>query len=166
MKHRAWKLMLCLALVMSFAIGLTGALAARVPTVMILKVTADGARVRTGSENGNEIITSLRKNTKVFYMGANDGAFCLIRTVDGIFGYVYRGFLEGYGVARLDQIYYAAEEGVRMYRQASTNSSHVAKLVENECVLVFVVRGGWAFVKRLNGASGFMRTSDLISVMG
>ena len=97
MKHRAWKLMLCLALVMSFAIGSTGALAARVPTVMILKVTADGARVRTGSENGNEIITSLRKNTKVFYMGANDGAFCLIRTVDGIFGYVYRGFLEGYG---------------------------------------------------------------------
>lgn len=165
MKHRAWKMILCLALVLTFAIGSTGAFAAKVPTVMILKVNTDGARVRSGSDTGNQVITSLRKNTKVFYMGANDGAFCLIRTVDGVFGYVYRGFLEGYGVARLDQIYYAAEAGVHVYKQPSTNASHSGKLAANECVLVFAIRGDWAFVKRLNGASGFMRLSDLNSIM-
>ena len=58
-----------------------------------------------------------------------------------------------------------AEAGVHVYKQPSTSASHSGKLAANECVLVFAIRGDWAFVKRLNGASGFMRLSDLNSIM-
>ncbi len=164
MKHRVWKSVLCLALVMIFAIGCTSAFASSAQTVMILKVTADGARVRTGSANGNQVITSLKKNTKVFYMGENEGANCLIRTSDGIFGYVYRGFLRSYGSVRLDRIYYAASDGAKVYKTPSTSASRVASLSAGECVVVFAVSGDWAYVRHINGGSGFMLKSDLRSV--
>ena len=164
MKRRVWKLVLCLALVMISVLGSTSALAAKTQTVMILKVNTDGARVRSGSDTGNQVITSLKKNTKVFYMGGTDGAYCLIRTAEGTFGYVYRGFLESYGVVRLDHIFYATEDDVKVYKSPSTSSSRAFKLSEGECIIVFAVRGDWAYIKRIDGSGGFVPTSKLHSV--
>ena len=164
MKHRMWKMILCLALVMTFAIGTAGAFAAQAQTVMILKVNTDGARVRSGSATGNQIITSLKKDTKVFFMGGTEGAYCLIRTADGIFGYVYREFLESYGVVRMDRIFYVTGDDVKLYKSPSTSASKRCTLSAYECVIVFAVSGNWAYVRRLNGTGGFVPTSYLQSV--
>ncbi len=164
MKRRVWKLVLCLVLAMISVLGSTSALAAKTQTVMILRVTTDGARVRSGSDTGNQVITSLRKNTKVFFLGGTEGAYCLIRTADGTFGYVYRGFLEGYGVVRLDHIFYATEDDVKVYKSPSTNASRAFKLSAGECIIVYAVRGNWAYIKRIDGSGGFVLTSMLRSV--
>ena len=80
-----------IALLAAMAVAPVGAMAAK--KVKILKVTTDGARLRTGPSSNYSIKTSLKKGSKVIYLGKTKNSFAHIRTSGGTEGYMYKGFL-------------------------------------------------------------------------
>jgi len=155
LKKRFFAVMLCVVLLASFLV--VPASAASV--VKVMKVNVDGARLRKKAGE-SEIITSLKKGTKVLYTGKKVNAFYQVRTSNGKVGYVYKPFLSGYGAANSKQVYYTTKK-INMFRKASTKSSKVKKLSKHTLVLVYEVRGSWAYVKTLSGKGGFVKASCL-----
>lgn len=163
MKNKIFRLALCTLLILAMTAGTMSAFAAP-KIVMILKCTVDYGRLREGPSSDYDVVAKLEKGERVFYLGEKEGSFAYVRTATGEMGYIYDGFLESYGAARYDQIYYAAEKGVCVYKKNSTGSGRVTRLAENEHVIVFKVVGDWGFVKTLEGKGGYMRLSDLYQV--
>jgi len=157
MMRRFVRLAVCLALAVSMLIAPMSALASS--EIKIMKVTVDGARMRSGAGN-YEVIGSLKKGDKVLYAGKQVKAFCLVRTTGGKQGYVYKEFLKSYGAVKASQVYYTTSKA-NLYKKASTSSSRIKKLSKHECVFVYETRGGWAYVKTTSGKGGFMKTSYL-----
>ena len=94
MKRRIVSMLLCVFLIASMLIVPTDALAASKKVVQILKVTVDGARVRKGPSSAYDVITSVKKGGRVFYLGKTKDSFCYVRTSTGETGFMYRGFLK------------------------------------------------------------------------
>ena len=153
---------LCLMLVTSIRVAPISASAASV--VQIMKVTVEGARLRTGPGVSSIQKPSLSKGEKVFYWGKKANAFYFVRTATGRMGYVYKRYLAPYGAANARQIYYATGSA-QVYKKASTKSKHVAKLSKRQHVIVYEVRGSWAYIKTLSGKGGFVKTGKLKRAM-
>lgn len=151
-------------LVLSMAAAPMSAMAAASRIVQVLKVNVEGARLREGPSSEYNVITSLPKNSRVFYLGQKSAAFCCVRTTDGKTGYVYDGFLDMYGAVRMDQIYYAVKNSVPVYKKASTSSGYAGTLNANDHIIVFRTSGEWGFIKNLNGRSGFVKLNSLAPV--
>lgn len=161
MYRKFLRLTMCILLGMSLLIAPVSATAASNSVVRILKVTADGARVRKGPSSSYDVITSIRKGQCVFYLNKNKGAFCYVRTANGQIGYMYKGFLKSYGATKLNQIYYAKANGVKVYKKNNTHSSSIGSLTDKQHVIVFATKGDWAYIKTLAGKGGFVQLSKL-----
>lgn len=164
MRRNVFRMALCLVLVFVIGAASVTAFAAGSKVVSILKCNVDGGRLREGPSSAYEVITSLKKGEKVFYNNQKDGAFCYVRTLYGQTGYIYHGFLESYGAARADQIYYANDKSVRVYRRPSTSASKATTLGVGEHVIVYKTVGDWAYIKTLRGNSGFVKTGGLTQI--
>lgn len=155
MKKRFFAVVLCVVLMASFfAVPASAA-----SVVKVMKVNVDGARLRK-SAGASEIITSLKKGAKVLYTGKKVNAFLQVRTTNGKVGYIYKPFLSSYGAANSKQVYYTTKK-VHMFKKPSAKSSKVKKLKAHTLVLVYEVRGSWAYVKTLSGKGGFVKASCL-----
>lgn len=155
MKRRLLAAVLCLVLFVSiFAMP---AFATKV--VKVMKINVNGARLRSGPGNYS-IITSLKKGTKVLYTGKKVNSFCQVRTSGGKVGYVYDKFLTSYGAATSKQVYYT-NKAVTMRKKNSSKSTGVKRLKRKTLVLVYEVRGNWAYVKTLSGKGGYVPVSAL-----
>ena len=162
MKRRITSLILCIVLIASMLILPTNALAAsKKQVVQILKVTVDGARVREGPSSEYGVVTSVKKGGKVFYLGTTKDAFCYVKTSSGDVGYVYRGFLKAYGAVGRDQIYYCKSKSATVYKKSGKSLKKSGKLYKKQHVIVYEVRGKWAYIKSLSGKSGYVRKSAL-----
>lgn len=135
------------------------AIPASAATLKIMRVTVNGARLRSGPGNYS-IITSLKKGTKVLYTGKKANAFYQVRTSGGKVGYVYKRFLSSYGAVSSNQLY-VTNKAVTMRSSNSSKSRGVKKLKKNTTVLVYEVRGTWAYVKTLTGKGGYVKASAL-----
>ena len=155
MKKRFLAAVLCVMLLAS--IFVVPASAASV--VKVMKINVSGARLRKGPGE-SDIITSLKKGTKVLYTGKKVNAFCQVRTSSGKTGYVYHKFLSSYGAASSKQVYFTTKK-INMFRRASTKSGKVKKLGKHTLVIVYQVRGSWAYVKTLSGKGGYVKASCL-----
>jgi len=160
MTKRMVKSMVCALLaIVLFAMPMCAS-AAKDPIIRILNVNVDGARVRS-SDDFNEIITSLKRGTKVLYMNDTREAYCKVCTQDGTVGYVYKGFLDSYGAARASTLCYTNTDSVRVYNRPSTSGKRLAKLDEGTCLVLYRTNGDWAAVLSLSGARGFVKLSSL-----
>ena len=159
MKRRTISLVLLIALLLATAIVPVGASAAT--KVKILKVTVDGARVRQGPSSAYAVKTSVKKGGKVFYLGKMKNSFAYIRTSGGTQGYMYKGFLKSYGTCYKSQVYYSKKSGLKVYKKPSTHSSKVTKLSKHQHVIVYQVKGKWAYVKTVSGKGGYCQASAL-----
>jgi uncharacterized protein YgiM (DUF1202 family) len=159
MNRRFISLALVVALLVAMAIVPAGASAAT--KVKILKVTVDGARVRSGPSSNYDVKTSLKKGSKVIYLGKTKNSFAHIRTSGGTEGYIYKGFLKNYGSCYKSQIYYSKKSGLAVYKKASTSSSKVTKLKKHQHVILYQVKGNWAYIKTLGGKGGYCKASSL-----
>ena len=164
MKRNVFRMALCLMLVLMIGAAPVTALAAKSKVVLILKCNVDGGRLREGPSSAYDVITSLKKGEKVFYNNQRDGAFCYVRTLYGQAGYIYHGFLESYGAARYDQIYYANASGVRVYKRPTEGASRATTLGAGEHIIVYRTVGDWGFVKTLRGNTGFVKLSGLTRI--
>ena len=155
LKRRLMAALLCLMLLVSvFAVP-----ASATSVVRVMKVNVHGARLRTGPGD-YDVITSLKKGTKVLYTGHQVNAFYQVRTSGGKVGYIYKKFLSKYGAATSKQVYYT-NKAVTMRKRNSSKSSGVKRLKKNTLVLVYEVRGKWAYVKTLSGKGGYVKVSAL-----
>ncbi|MBQ3304595.1 MAG: SH3 domain-containing protein [Clostridia bacterium] len=159
MKRRTISLVLLIALLLATAIVPVGASAAT--KVKILKVTVDGARVRQGPSSAYAVKTSVKKGGKVFYLGKMKNSFAYIRTSGGTQGYMYKGFLKSYGTCYKSQVYYSKKSGLKVYKKPSTHSSKVTKLSKHQHVIVYQVKGKWAYIKTVSGKGGYCQASAL-----
>ena len=135
------------------------AVPASASVVKVMKVSVNGARLRSGPGDYS-VIKSLKKGTKVLYTGKKVNAFYKVRTSGGKVGYVYKRFLTSYGAANSKQVYYT-NKAVTMRRKASAKSRGVKRLKSRTLVLVYQVRGKWAYVKTLSGKGGYIKVSAL-----
>ena len=163
MKHKYLRMIVCMTLVITMLVGSCPVASARSSTIKLLKVTADGARLREGGSSDYDVITTLKKGTKVFYYGKNSNYFCYVCTSDGKTGYVYKGYLSSYGTVRTDQIYYTTKKAT-IYKKASTSSSKVTTIAKNRFVIILKKVGNWGYVQTLDGKSGFVLLSYFESV--
>lgn len=161
MKRRMISLLLCVMLVASMLIVPTTAYAASGKVVKLLKVTADGARVRKGPGSSYDVITSVKKGGRVFYLGKTVNSFCYVRTSNGDVGYMYRGFLKSYGAVSRNQVYYCKVKKTTVYKRNGKSLKKIGTLYRNQHVIVYEVRGNWAYIKSLSGRSGYVKKSAL-----
>ena len=159
MNRRFISLALVVALLVAMAIVPAGASAAT--KVKILKVTVDGARVRSGPSSNYDVKTSLKKGSKVIYLGKTKNSFAHIRTSGGTEGYIYKGFLKNYGSCYKSQVYYSKKKNLAMYKKASTRSSKRTRLSKKQHVIVYQVKGNWAYIKTLGGTGGYVQKKYL-----
>ena len=160
MKRRAITLILTLALLMAMAVAPLGAQAAA-KKIKILQVTVDGARVRRGPSSVYDVKTSVKKGGKVFYLGKMKNSFAYIRTSGGTQGYMYKGFLKSYGSCYKSQVYYSKKSGLKVYKKPSTHSSKATKLKKHQHVILYQVKGKWAYIKTVSGKGGYCQASAL-----
>ena len=121
------------------------------------EVDAIAARAKEASFT----VTSVKKGGKVFYLGTTKAAFCYVKTSTGDVGYVYRGFLKAYGAVGRDQIYYCKSKSATVYKKSGKSLKKSGKLYKKQHVIVYEVRGKWAYIKSLSGKSGYVRKSAL-----
>lgn len=161
MKRRIIALLLTvLLLVGSFAVPVSASAASK-SKVKILKVNVEGARIRTGPSSAYDIKTSVSKGTKVFYLNKMKNSFAYICTEKGVTGYMYRGFLDSYGVAYKYQVYYCTDRSIGVYQKTNTDSKKVTKLSKGQRVIVYQVKGNWAYIKTLSGTGGYVKKKYL-----
>ena len=159
MNRRTISLLLVVALLMATAIVPVSASAAT--KIQIMKVTVDGARVRQGPSSAYEVKTSVKKGGKVFYLGKTKNSFAYVRTSGGTQGYMFQGYLKKYGTCYKSQVYYSKKSGLKVYKKASTHSSKVTKLSKHQHVIVYQVKGKWAYIKTVSGKGGYCQASAL-----
>ena len=159
MKRRILSVILVLVLLMATAVAPTGALAAK--KIKILQVTVDGARVRSGPSSSYNVKTSVKKGGKVFYLGSMKKSFAHIRTSGGTEGYMYKGFLKNYGSCYKSQVFYSKKSSLGVYKKPSTSSSKVTRLKKKQHVIVYQVKGSWAYIKTLSGKGGYCKAGSL-----
>lgn len=125
----------------------------------ILRITVSGARVRSGPGN-YEILSSLKKGTKVFYKGENKKAYYKVYSETGNSGWVFRDHLEPY--LKLDKKYvYATDGSCALYKSADVKSKKLRKFSTSTLVVAQSLDGIWAEVRTLSGQHGYMLLGDL-----
>lgn len=125
----------------------------------VMRCNVDGGRLRKGPGN-YPVIRTLKRGEKVIYSGQMKNAFCLVATMDGKIGYIYKNFLSNYGVVRKDQLYYTGTRNVKLYSKASTGARSVT-LKNRQFVTVYQKAGNWAYVKTLDGKGGYLQLSKI-----
>ena len=160
MKRKILVMLLSVLLVASMLIAPLSASAASKKTVQIMQVTVDGARVRSGPGSSYDVVTSVKNGAKVFYLGKEKSSFYYVRTDHGVKGYMYKGFLKSYGACYPSQVYYATKRA-KVYKKASSGSSKKTTLTKGQHVIVYQVKGNWAYIKTLGGTGGYVKKSAL-----
>lgn len=159
MKRRVLMVVLSVLLVASTLLAPVSALAASKKTVQIMQVNVDGARLRSGPSSSYDVITSVENGAKVFYLGKEKDSFYYVATSHGRKGYMYKGFLKSYGACYSNQIYYATKK-IGVYKKAG-GSGRKTYLSKGQHVIVYQVKGKWAYIKTLGGTGGYVKKSAL-----
>lgn len=130
--------------------------------VYIVSVDNDGARVRSTPRGGDtdNVMTSLKKGTKLFYLGTEGAWYKVCSEYSTTSGYIYKGYVSYYGAVALDSIY-KCNGSTRMYKRASTSSRRVTTLKDGQFVVVYAISGKWAYVRTISGHKGYVRISSL-----
>ena len=128
--------------------------------VYIVNVDNDGVRARSAPEGGDNVITSLPKGTKLFYLGKSGAYYKVCSEFGPTSGYIYSGYASYYGAVAYDNIY-KADGRTRVYSRPSTTSRRVGTLKDNQFVIVYAVSGKWAYVHTISGTKGYVKTSQL-----
>ena len=158
MKRKVMVVVLSVLLLM--AMGIAPLTASADSNIKIMKVNVTGARLRTGPSAEYEVRKSLSKGAKVFYLNKMKNSFAYVRTSKGTLGYIYKGYLDSYGTCKKSQVYYA-KKSAKVYKKAKSGAKKVTTLSKKEHVIVYQVKGNWAYIKKLNGTGGYVKKSVL-----
>ncbi|MBQ4089823.1 MAG: SH3 domain-containing protein [Clostridia bacterium] len=134
--------------------------ASKKKVVYILNIDNDGVRVRSTPGGGDNVMTSLKKGTKLFYLGKSGSWYKVCSEYGLTSGYVYKGYASYYGAVALDSIF-QCDGRTRVYSRPSTTSRRVTTLKDDQFVIVYAVSGDWAYVHTISGKKGYVKISQL-----
>ena len=156
-----------IALLTMTAVLPTGALAAssKKKVVYIVNVDGNGVRVRSTPRGGStdNVMTSLRKGTKLFYLGRSGSWYKVCSEYGPTSGYIYKGYVSYYGAVSLSSIY-KCDGKVSLYSRDNTSSRRVGTLKDDQYVIVYAVKGKWAYVHTISGKKGYVLISKLDNI--
>ena len=140
----------------------TAMAASKKKVVYIINIDNDGVRVRSTPRGGStdNVMTSLKKGTKLFYLGKSGAWYKVCSEYGPESGYVYQGYTSYYGAVALDNIY-KADGRARVYSRPDTSSRRVTTLKDDQFVIVYAVSGKWAYINTISGTKGYVRTNQL-----
>lgn len=155
-------LMLALVLALSTVLPSVGFAASSKKNKVIYVVNIDnnGVRAREQPHGGDNVITTLKKGTKLFYLGQSGSYYKVCSEYSPRAGYVYKGYVSYYGAVAYDSIF-KCDGKTYVYSRPSTSSRRTATLKDNQFVIVRAVSGKWAYVFTISGIKGYVRTSNL-----
>lgn len=159
MKRNVLKSLLCSLLVIVLLAAPVSGLASS-NLALIMKVNGDWVRMRDGAEEGDEVITRLRKGTKVLYWGDREDAMYKVRTSDGKVGYIYKGYLSTYGAMKKSQVYVTSGT-TKLYKRSGSSLKGNGTLGSGKYVVVYKTSGNWAYIKTMTGKSAYCQKSML-----
>jgi len=161
--RRFFRVVVCLLLMITMTaapiVTMSSMSASAASTYRVMRCNVEGGRLRKGPGNFG-VITTLDRGEKVIYSGSMKNAFCLVATMDGKVGYIYKNFLSNYGVVRKDQLYHTRTRNVKLYKKATTGSKSVT-LKNPQFVTVYQKAGNWAYVKTMDGKGGYVQLSKI-----
>lgn len=134
----------------------------------IVKTNVTNARLRSSAKGGDDyldnVITTLAKGTKLFYIGKNkSGTWYHVKTETGVEGFVYKGYLSYYGAVSRNQVY-RLNASVKFKKAAKENAATVKGTVsKGTYVIVSGVSGKYAHVRTISGKKGYVLKSRLSS---
>lgn len=159
MKRKIMRSVLCVLLVVAMLMAPMSALASS-KVALILKVKNDWVRLREGTDSGGEVITRLRKGTKLLYWGENKDEMFKVLTASGKVGYVYKGYVSTYGALKKSSIY-VTEEAIKLYKRSGSKLKSNGKLSKGKYVVVYKTSGKWAYIKTMSGKSAYCLKDSL-----
>ena len=156
---RVLKSVICSLLIVAMLAGSAPAFAAS-SIARIMKVNTDYVRMRESASVGSDVITRLRKGTKLLYWGVKDDAMYKVLTSSGKTGYVYGGYLTTYGAMNLKSLY-VTTASTQMYKRSGSSLKKNGVLAKGKYVVVYKAAGGWAYVKTMTGKGAYVKTANL-----
>ena len=152
-------MLVCLTLALSLLLGAFSAQAAE-RSVTILELMNDYVNLRSGTGEGSRVVGTLRQGTRMFYLGRS-GSMAYVCTTQGAQGYVYAGYLEKVGEARIGNIYYVQSSSLTVYRSPSTSAGRTTTLSKGYHLLLVDANGRWGKIRSLGGGEGYVLLSGL-----
>ncbi len=129
-------------------------------TIYIVNIDNNGVRVRSEPRGGDNIMTTLKKGTKLFYLGQEGAYYKVCSEFSYTSGYVYKGYVSYYGAVSYDSIY-RSNGRTYVYSRPTSSSRRSATLKNGQFVIVRAVSGKWAYIYTISGTKGYVRTSSL-----
>ena len=158
---RVFVLMLALMLALSAVLPTVGFAASKKnKTIYIVNVDNDGVRVRSTPNGGDNVMTTLKKGTKLFYLGQEGAYYKVCSEFSTTTGYIYKGYVSYYGATSLNSIY-RCNGKTYVYTRPTTSSGRSATLKSGQFVIVRAVSGKWAYINTISGVKGYVKTSSL-----
>lgn len=159
-KKRMLWLAVCIVMIVSVIAAPFSAVASS--SVYKIYKTSKNANLRDKSDY-TKIVTFLKKGAKVLWKGSvnkKNKKFLYVYTADGKEGYVYLDNLSEYGAVSKNKLYKAKSKAT-VYKKASTKSKSVTSVKKGGYLLVYEIKGNWAYVKTASGKGGYVQVSKL-----
>lgn len=115
----------------------------------VLSVKEDYARMRKSPQQGSDVLTKIRKGTKVSYLGEKNG-WIKIGLANGKSGYMYKTMLQRYSNAKVGKVYVSKlKNGKRLTVRTKASTKSKAKVaVKNTTRMVLLEKKGtWGKVR-------------------
>ena len=112
------------------------------------------------SQFDNRVMTTLKKGTKLFYLGQSGAYYKVCSEFSYTSGYVYKGYVSYYGAVAYDSIF-RCNGKTALYSRPTSSSHRTATLKNGQFVIVRAVSGKWAYIYTISGKKGYVRTSQL-----
>ena len=160
MKRNFLKFVVCMMLIAAMLAAPMSASAASMAHIMKINVSDARLRVAPGD---TEVISKLRRSTKVLYWGEEDDNYCKIATLDGEVGYVFEDYLSHYGTVKQSMVY-TNDSKISLYKKSGDSLKKSGSISADQLILVYKTSGDWAQIKTITGKSGYCKLSSLNKV--
>ena len=164
MVKKFFKTMLCLILVLVCAAPACLPSASAVKAAKILRVNASGVRLHYTAEGKGEenMILSMKKGTKVLFLGMKNKSWAEVALSNGLTGYVYKGYLSEYGAVAARSVYEVSDKKLSCYRRSGNRLKKTSsRLSRGSIVFVRATKNNYAYVTTLSGKKTFVKLSGL-----
>ena len=152
--------MLALMLALSAVLPSVGFAASKKKIIYVVNIDNNGVRARSEPHGGDNVMTTLKKGTKLFYLGQSGAYYKVCSEFSYTSGYVYKGYVSYYGAVAYDSIF-RCDGRTYVYTRPNSSARRSATLKDGQFVIVRAVSGNWAYIYTISGKKGYVKISSL-----
>ncbi len=165
MAKKFFRSLLCMMLVLTLTLTAFAPCGlAATKAVKVLRVNATGVRLHYSAKGEGEdnMICSLKKGTRVLYLGMPNRSWVHVRTEKGLTGYIYKGYLDEYGAVAKKSLYTVRSSRLQTYKRSGSRLKKASgRLSGGTLVSVKATKNGYAYVQTMSGKRTYVKMSGL-----